>query len=669
MSGAALNTAAAPTLFPCLRRCARHLLLGLALIATASPAIAQLAPREDSPELLQQRQWYLAAQAALAGGDRSEFERLRAQLNDYPLQPYLDYAALISDLNAATPAAIAAFRNRHADTVLEQQLAQQWLNALVDAGHWSAAIAAWQPGISTTETTCRVLKARYDSGDPSALDAVPALWNVTRSQPNGCDPLFEAWIAAGGLTPTLTWERFDKVLRAGHTRLARYISTLMPARKQALAQQWLQIRQQPTLLRDTNLLPATAPERAAILQYGLERLALQDAPLALQLWYSYDAQVALAPAQSLTTLRYIALRLLTQGAISDAETLLQERPALRSDTLLEWLLRDALQQQDWHRFDNWLALLPESARTSERWRYWQARSLMQRGNRADTQHALVLYAALARTRSFYGFLSADLLGVQYALVDQPVLVDTQTLAALSARPPLARAYELFRLGEHEAAQREWRDGIADLDREDLLNAGRLAQHWGWHRNGIQAMIRAEYWNDLQVRFPLAYAGLVDNAADTSALQPPFVFAVVRQESAFIAEARSSAGAMGLMQLLPSTARETARRSGLSLPSTQDLLQPAVNIPLGSRYLSGLMQQFDGNRILAAAAYNAGPNRVRQWLQQSPAPGLPFDIWIETVPYGETRGYVQNVLAYNVIYGYRLGTVAPFITDAEANQLL
>jgi len=181
------------------------------------------------------------------------------------------------------------------------------------------------------------------------------------------------------------------------------------------------------------------------------------------------------------------------------------------------------------------------------------------------------------------------------------------------------------------------------------------------------MIEIKHWDDLNLRFPLAYKEMVAGAAIATDIDPQLLFAIARQESAFSPDAKSPAGALGLMQLMPATAKQTARRSGV-IYRYHDLLKPEPNIKLGSRYLNSLLSQFDGNRILAAAAYNAGPNRVKKWLQVSEGK-MPFDVWIETIPFKETRGYVQNVLAFSAIYSHKLGSRAPMVKPKEAKRNL
>ena len=270
-----------------------------------------------------------------------------------------------------------------------------------------------------------------------------------------------------------------------------------------------------------------------------------------------------------------------------------------------------------------------------------------------------IYAGLALKRGFYGFLSADILGDEYNVIDSPVQPSDELMHAIANLPAIKRAKELWEINEITWARREWYQATRNLSPSALTAAAKTAESWGWYRKSIQAMIEAKHWDDLQLRFPLAYQDQVQQAAKTTAADPTLLFAIARQESAFAYDAKSSAGALGLMQLMPATAKQTAQRAGVKKFSTRDLIRPEINIRLGSRYLDQLLNQFDGNRIFATAAYNAGPYRVKQWLSRQ-EPGMPFDIWIETIPFKETRHYVQNVMVFSVIYSYRLGTQAPKI---------
>ena len=635
---------------------------GPALVA-AEPTAAPQAIADKA----EQRKLYERAHEALRRGQSREFNQLLGQLENYPLQPYLQYEALQRRLHRLPQEAVDDFLHSQRGSYLAEKLERQWVEVLAKQHQWEAVIRYHNPRNTTTELQCYALRARLNTGDKTAFAEVAPLWNVNKSQPKACDPVFAAWMQEGHLSGDIAWQRFGKTLKARQHSLARYVMKQMPAAERALADLYYQVDRNPRLLQQQARFSAQSARMQEIILHGLERLSLRDAAQALALWHTYDAQQLFDSDARLHTQRYIAVRLLRQGYTRETEELLAAAPGLSSESLTEWLVRDALRKQDWPRVEKWLARLPAESRESERWRYWQARSLSQQPGEETSAAAEALYRSVSQTRSFYGFLAADILGIEYHLADKPIAVEQTLLEEVASLPAVERTRELYIIGDNLNARREWYHLTTSMNDQQVIAAGKLAERWGWHRNGIQAMIQARYWDDLQLRFPLAYHEQVTTAARDNAIAPHLLFAIARQESAFTPDARSPAGALGLMQLLPSTAKQTASRAGLSI-NTYDLLQPETNITLGSRYITQLLNEFNGNRILAAAAYNAGPSRVKQWLSKNSRDSLPFDIWIETIPYHETRGYVQNVLAYSVIYGYRLGDVKPFITKGEASAL-
>ncbi len=225
-------------------------------------------------------------------------------------------------------------------------------------------------------------------------------------------------------------------------------------------------------------------------------------------------------------------------------------------------------------------------------------------------------------------------------------------------PGIRRAMEFHARGQIVDGRREWYHASRFFERDELIAQARLAYDLQWYFPAIRTMSEAKYWDDLDVRFPMAHRDSLISAARARDIHPSWAFAITRQESAFMADARSGAGAMGLMQLMPGTAKETSRRFGIPLSSTNQVLDPKTNVQLGAAYLSQVYGQFNGNRVLASAAYNAGPGRVRQWLKD--ARHLPFDVWVENIPFDETRQYVQNVLTYAVIYGDKLNMPQPLV---------
>lgn len=630
--------------------------------------LASLGHAQEQDVRQAQRDLYLAAHEALDSNRMQEFAELLERLEGYPLRPYLEYAALAPRLagmaqSAADFSAIDEFLERHPNTYLASRLERTWGRLLGIEERWSQLLRYYNPNNARTELRCYALHAQLLAGDDSALSQAAELWNVSRSQPNACDPVFAAWISAGGLTPEITWQRFDKTIRAGRASLARYVATLMPEHDRQLAERFLSVDRNPDILTRQESFSEVTPRTREIVLYGLRQMAVRDGDLAWRLAQDYDARLGFSESEKQDLQRYIIQRLQIQGHIAASEQLLLETPELISEVLLSRIVRDAVGEQDWPRVERWLELMPSAAAGAERWQYWRARALSARGDSAALAEAKALREAVAKTRSYFGFLAADQLGVPYEYAEQAVLVSQEQMAELYSIPAIVRAQELYLVGDESAARNEWQFATASMSEEQIKASGKLAESWNWHRNSIQAMIQIQYWDDLQLRFPLAYAESFESTAAELGLPAQLIYAVARQESAFMHDVRSSAGAMGLMQLMPATGRETASKAGLRI-DTQDLLKPELNIALGARYLSSLLEDFGNNRILAAAAYNAGPNRVKQWQARTAQRPVPFDVWIETIPYGETRNYVESVLTYAVIYGYRSGDYLALLTEQE-----
>jgi len=652
-----------------------------ALLAANGPALAEQAQAVDSEAstdpLEAQRQLYLEARDAQSRRHMTRYRELLPKLQDYPLTPYLQYRELTRATSQTSQAAITEFLQSEQGSYLAYQLRRQWLHRLARQATsaqgperqaaWRDYLAFYQESLNDTELQCQAIQARLALGDESAWQEVPPLWNVSHSQPEACDPVFDRWLSEGRLTPEIAWQRHEKALKARKRALAAYIGRQMDQDQQPLAELFRRVDRDPNLLARMSQFREQSGEMQDIIHHGLRKLARIDAPRALKLWQQYDAQQLFAAEERLTTQHRIASRLVHQGHRDQAERLLARVPELNDQDLIESIIRDALQDLDWERAYTWLTRLPSDAQDTERWRYWRARLIEELKLDDEWPGPTELYQAVAATRSFYGFLAADKLGLDYRLLDQPAQVNETLIEQMAQEPFVVRARELLLTGDVNNASREWFHHLPRLERNQVLAAGKLAERWGWHRQSIQAMISAGYWNDLELRFPLAYQDQMHLAARETTVHPQLLFAIARQESAFMPHARSPAGALGLMQLMPTTARQTARRAGVPYRRS-DLLSPDKNIALGSRYLNQLLKEFDGNRILATAAYNAGPYRVKSWLRDRKQK-LPFDVWIETIPFRETRGYVQNVLSYSVIYAYRMGEQNAFITPEEARDLL
>jgi len=605
----------------------------------------------DGSDLLStQRTTFVAAEKALSQGKLSRYRKLRASLKAYPLYPYLEYSELRRRLHKQKKERIQHFLTRYADTPLATRLRNTWLDHLAKRGRWLSYLEFYTPSQSVTRQ-CHYLRALYKSGKKQeALDQVAALWLYKKSRPKACDPIFKAWQDAGMQTEELTWQRIQLAMEARQTRLAKYLRKSLPANEQRWVDRWLRVHRKPQLILSSKTFSREHPYRNTILLHGIKRLARRDATAALHAWKLLQQRYTFSAEQKPKIKRTLAFALIRDKHPERLAFLAQIVPAADDDSLRERRIRAALDAGNWPMALVWLNALPEPQRTSEGWMYWQARTLDELGRTAEAQQ---IFSKVARERSYYGFLAADRLDTPYYLANIPLLVDASLQQKMMKQDAIARARELHTLGRLIEARREWALVTKDMNQDELQTAAKLAESWGWHDRAIFSLARTGYWDDLDLRFPLKYKAHIEKQANSNRLDTAWLFAVVRQESAFIPDARSGAGALGLMQLMPRTARQVSRRlHGRSLRSLSSLLlEPKLNIQLGSAYLRQVFDRLDQHQVLATAAYNAGPRRVKRWL---PERDMPADLWVETVPFKETRTYLQRVLSYTVIYEQQLG---------------
>ncbi len=609
---------------------------------------------------------YKAAQNALKNKQLVTAKAHLTKLQNYPLKPYIEYQLLNKQLATTPIAAIDRFLADNQNSLLADKLTGGVLYFLAKQQRWQDFNHYYTAGFSSTSMRCRSLLARHHTGDLTALNEATALWNVGKSQPKACDPLFKVLKAHHKITPNLRWSRFDKAINNGQLSLARYVKRSMSQPHQTLAELYFKVNAQPSLITQSKTFAHSSPEMQTIIAHGIRKLACQQPQLAWQHWEKYEAQRLFDAELATQTKQQIIKYLTRKGYLVEAEQLLSYSHSLRNPALIESLIRENLESLNWAAVAKNIAILPPQEQQSDRWQYWYARSHeMLQSKNIDTS---AIYTALAAKRSWYGFLAADLLGSAYTLEDATTKANSQLKATLANQPAMQRAKELWLIGEQQQARIEWYYALKHLKNQELLAAGELAKDWGWYNSGIVAMITGNLWDHLTLRFPLAYNNEVAQASINSQLDETLIYAIARQESAFAADAVSHAGARGLMQLMPATAKEQAKHSGITNHRTQDLFTPEHNIHLGSAYLGKLLNDFNGNRILAAAAYNAGKHRVKRWLK-TPQAKTPADVWVEVIPFRETRQYVQNVLTYAVIYEYRISSSAltPTSSPSTANK--
>ena len=624
--------------------------LAVALAVAATPGEAWTSAASEEAVRYQQRLDYRRAVQALRNGRSAEYRRQAAQLRGYALEPYLRYYEAQGRLARLRASKAQQLRAELASTPIAERFFRQWLAAQAKAGRWDVYLANYEPSAAPAPR-CNYLRALYRSGERgAALGQVRDLWVAAESMPKTCDPLFEAWIAAGHLTQETVWARLALALDAAEVRLARYLLRFLDAANAPLGELLLQAHRRPRTVRSLARFPNTDAGRRA-LRHGLLRYAKQDAAEAQAVWARAKDTFSFAAADVGYIDGQLAAAAAEQGRPPAA-------PAQHTPDVVERIAAALVGEQRLEAATVWIEALPPAVRGKARWRYWLGRGWL---DQKDPRGGEVL-AALAKQRTYYGFIAAADLDLEPALNDAAGVFDPAAAQALLQVSSVRRMVELYAVDDLVNARREWRFALRTLDAAEQRTLVALTGAIGWVEQAIFGARDAELLDMLRYRFPMPHLDVYRRYAAETELPLHLLLAVSRQESAFNAAAVSGAGARGLMQLMPPTARIVAERLRVARPSASDLFDPHTNVRLGAHHFAKLMARYGGNRVLAAAAYNAGEGRVARWLKD--AQGLPTTIWIERIPFRETRDYAKGIVAYACVYSRLLGTPAPVFGDHE-----
>ncbi|WP_339675869.1 transglycosylase SLT domain-containing protein [uncultured Zhongshania sp.] len=629
----------------------RLLLLVLLLTTSAVQAFAE-------PSLDESRRLYREALNEISRGRLINAEKLAPKLNNYPLLPYLELELIKAQINGVSPQTIDVYLQQYGDTIVGQRIRISWLNKLLRSRDWAQFVHYYQRN-SSVATNCHYAYALRQIGDHDKADkAIAELWLTPSSLPKECDIPIKQWMARLNATETEDqyWLRTELALRKGQTDMARYLLG-----KIANSEAYVDLLQRPERLYQLgSKLPVNEHSREVAV-HALKQLARGDFERTNTLWHQLDRRLNFSAAQNYALRDSMARQIIASDADYTRDWVTANDPNYEDPYLTEWRIRLALKDLDWPEVQRTIQFLPAELREKADWRYWWARADIELKGELSVSTQLILQQ-IAAERGYYSFLAADILNEEYQLAAVRTL-DPALITEIEQHEAINRARELYLLGENFTASLEWNYGMRSLNKPEQVAAAQLALNWGWSHQSIMTAIRAGEWNDLTLRFPTPYKSTFKTIAKRENIELKWIYAIARQESAFAPSANSPVGARGIMQLMPGTARLVARQMGMAQPRTEDLVTPEKNIAMGGFYLGQLLEQFGGNRILATAAYNAGPTRVERVLLRQ-TEELPADIWIENLPYGETREYIKNVLAFSVIYAEKLKLDRPLLASHE-----
>lgn len=592
---------------------------------------------------------FLAAREAQQKGRMDRFERHVNRLpQDYALRPYIQYWRLKGAANGREPGPSHSdprrdFMLANPDTPLSDVMRQLLAREAAKTEDWPGFLAlAAQLDKPDVELRCLTYQARMNMGDARAASEFAAQYATSRDLPSACENLYERLFEQQVLGLADRYARLRHAFEANNLRLAREINDRL-VKEERFSQRMLDQagRAPEDLIIQSG---ANQAEREVIL-YAVSRAARQDPDATAMLWESaveahgeemqrYGwGQIAVQAAQ-----RHHPRGLEWFGRAGD-------KP---SETQAIWMARMALREGRWPEVYRAITAMPEETENEAVWRYWKARALRALN---VVPMANQLFAKLSRESHYYGLLAEEELPVRLERqsVNQPVSADE--VAAVAALPGIARALELRRLNLLADASAEWKWALRGADDTRLLTAAELARREGWYDRAIITAEQTREVHNFDLRYLTPYRDLARARAAENGLDEAWVYGLMRQESRFVDKAHSSAGARGLMQVMPATARWIARQMGLDARAAKLVNEPETNIRFGTFYMRLGLDSLQGSPVLATAGYNAGPGRARRWQADTPLEGA---VYIESIPFTETREYVKKVMANALYYSQRLG---------------
>jgi soluble lytic murein transglycosylase len=605
-----------------------------------------------------------AARTAYEKGDRSKLAQLAPRLSAHVLAPYVEYWQMKLAIDETPPIAIRAFLDRYPTSPLADRLRIDWLKSLARRGDWNSFAKDYPPPSSSDdiELACYGVHYRWQRDGDEALAAARPLWFSAQSSPDVCDPLFDALQKRGDLTSIDRRARFRLASEANNLRLAQSLGADQPDDERITERELTAIARDPVAALTKGAFAWSTPAGKELALYALERAARNDAGAARSPWVQWRDRLPLADRRyGNARIAYHAARQLNPLA---NDWFRETGPDAWSAEVQSWRIRAALRVLAWDDVLSAIDAMPDAQRLDSTWRYWRARALAAKGRKDEAE---VMFTALAPETSFYGVLATEALGQRYVPpVSNPIVAAPGVLAQFAARPDVKRVVKLVELGMRPESQREWYYIVRGLDDDALLLAADHARRVGIYDRAINAADRTAARHDYTLRYLAPFRTEFETAARTHDVDVALLYGIARQESRFVPGIVSSAGAVGLMQLMPGTAKWVAKQVGRSDYRPASIAETELNTQFGAFYFKYWFERLDRMPALAAAAYNAGPGRAQAWRPLAPLEGA---IWVETIPFNETRDYVKKVLTNSILYAHafnttpeplltRLGFVAP-----------
>lgn len=599
--------------------------------------------------------------AAIDAAERGQFDASQyGDLASHPLYGWVEFAGLRRGIDTLSHSRAEAFLGRYGQQAVGEAFRELWLASTARREDWRAFTAAWKPLPSnnlgsSVGLRCAELNARQALGraDAQWIGDAQAIWRGNgKAMPGECDAPLAVLAARGGLSDAMRWQRIDAAAADAQPAVMRSAARGLPAADRALAEDYAAFLEAV----DERALGWPKTERSRrMASYGLARLGKSTPATAEAQLPKYASALGFSDEDRGRVLYQVALWTVASYEPESARRLNAVPASAYDERLHEWRAREAIARSDWPAALAAIRKMEPAQRDDSRWKYFAARLAERTGDKAGADR---MYREAAKIPEFHGFLAADRIDQPYALCPWLPTDSSAARNTVARDPAIVRAMGLYRLQRNGWAVREWDEAMTRFDDAQRRIAVEVAQGHGWFDRAVFALgkdpsgaRKPEELRLYNLRFPLHHDATIRREAARNRIDPAWVAAEIRAESIFNPAARSSANAMGLMQVLPGTGAAVARRIGVPWGGAQSLYDADTNIILGTAYLRQMMDDYGDQPYFAIAGYNAGPVPLNRW--KSERPGMDPDFWIETISYKETREYVARVLAFSVIYDWRL----------------
>lgn len=592
---------------------------------------------------------FLAARDAYIARNAPRLDQYARKLQNYVLAPWVQYWQLSLAIDSTDAATLQRFLDRYPDSYLSDKLRGEWLKALGKQEEWEQFQAVYPRLVNEdTEITCYQLQARLDSvaEDSTPLQEAKRLWFATGDLPASCNPLFERLVEDKLLTVDDVYARLRLALEAGNVTVARYITQYLPATHQATLKNLESIADNPARFLDRGNYSTASRAAREMALFAVHRIARSDPQAAISRWEAIRGHFSAEERAYIAG--QIAFHLARWHQANALSWFEYAKDAQLTDVQLGWKARAALRAQNWTALMQAIDSMSDAEQRRSEWRYWKGRALKNTGKQvaADEQ-----WVSLSKEQNFYGQLAGEEIGP----VIEPLVITYKPtedeVKAMAALPGIQRALALYKLNLRTEGMREWQWSLRSFDDRQLLAAAELAQRNELYDRSINAADRTRQMHDFALRYPSPHRDAMHSYTKRLNLDDAWVYGLMRQESRFVSVAKSTVGASGMMQIMPDTARWVAKKLGMKSFNIGLLHHMDTNFALGTYYMKHVLDVFNGNAVLATAAYNAGPGRARRWQDAKP---MEAAIYIESIPFSETRDYVKKVMSNSVYYAARFG---------------